>query len=215
MVARAETGRPDGPADPVGSALRERLPAFPWTSRSPTRTERRPTASTLGLVDDGRAAGPEPPDARHVRQGGLARLRGHVHRVPIEDVLAELSGPIPRGEAARGAPARRGLPTDPRSVDALSKQLADPATHWGLKQEAATDLGKIGGSSVQPALTKALAASDPRVRRAAALALGNAGEASASEALRRAVEDGPRGRRRRRGRDLARTSARRRAQRST
>ena len=37
-------------------------------------------------------------------------------------------------------------------------------------------------------MTKALAASDPRVRRAAALALGNAGEASASDALRRAVE---------------------------
>ncbi len=107
---------------------------------------------------------------------------------PIEDVLAELSGADLAGKLRAARQLAEDFPTDPRSLDALSKLLADPATHWGLKQEAATDLGKIGGSSVQPALTKALAASDPRVRRAAALALGNAGEASASEALRRAVE---------------------------
>jgi len=107
---------------------------------------------------------------------------------PIEEVLAELSGADLAGKLRAARQLAEDFPTDPRSVDALSKRLADPATHRGLKQEAATDLGKIGGSSVQPVLTKALADPDPRVRRAAALALGNAGEASASEALRRAVE---------------------------
>ncbi len=50
------------------------------------------------------------------------------------------------------------------------------------------DLGRIGGSAGAAPLTKALSNPDARVRRAVALALGEAGEASAAEALRRAVE---------------------------
>jgi aminopeptidase N len=107
---------------------------------------------------------------------------------PISDVLVELSGADLAGRLRAARQLAEDFPTDPRSLDALSRLLADPASHWGLKQEAALDLGRIGGSAVQPALTKALAGPDQRVRRATALALGQAGEASAAEALRRTVE---------------------------
>jgi aminopeptidase N len=106
----------------------------------------------------------------------------------MTDVLAELSVADLAGKLRAARQLADDFPADPRSLDALSKLLADPSTHWGLKQGAASDLGRIGGSAVQPALSKALASSDQRVRRAAALALGHAGEASAAEALRRAVE---------------------------
>ncbi len=107
---------------------------------------------------------------------------------PISEVLAELSGADLAGKLRAASQLADDYSTDPRSLDTLSRLLADPSTHWGLKQEAALDLGRIGGSSVQAALTKALAGPDQRVRRAAALALGQAGEASAADALRRAVE---------------------------
>jgi aminopeptidase N len=107
---------------------------------------------------------------------------------PIGDVLAELSGADLAGKLRAARQLADDFPTDPRSVDALSRILADPAAHWGLRQEAALDLGRIGGSAVQASLTKALAGADPRVRRAAAVALGQAREVSAADALRRAVE---------------------------
>ncbi len=107
---------------------------------------------------------------------------------PITEVLAELSG----GDLAAKLRAARQLAddfgNDPRSVEALTRILADPSAHWGLKQEAALDLGRIGGSAGAAPLVKALGNPDPRVRRAVALALGEAGEVSAAEALRRAIE---------------------------
>jgi HEAT repeat protein len=107
---------------------------------------------------------------------------------PIAEVLAELSG----GDLAAKLRAARQLANDfgndPRSVEALTRILADPGAHWGLKQEAALDLGRIGGSAGAAPLVKALGNPDPRVRRAVALALGEAGEISAAEALRRTVE---------------------------
>ena len=111
-----------------------------------------------------------------------------IYTRPITEVLAELSGADLAGKLRAARQLANDYPMDPRSVDALSKILSDPAAHWGLKQEAAVDLGKIGGSAVQPALAKAMQAPDARVRRAAALALGHAGEASAAETLRRTIE---------------------------
>ncbi len=107
---------------------------------------------------------------------------------PIAEVLAELSG----GDLAARLRAARQLAddfgSDPRSIDALTKLLTDSSAHWGLKQETALDLGRIGGSAGSAALVRALGHPDPRVRRAVALALGQAGEASAAEALRRTIE---------------------------
>jgi HEAT repeat protein len=107
---------------------------------------------------------------------------------PIAEILAELSA----GDLSTRLRAARQLsedfPTDPRSVEALARILAAPEAHWGLKQEAALDLGRIGGSAALPSLTKALGDANSRVRRAVALALGAAGEASAADALRRSIE---------------------------
>jgi aminopeptidase N len=107
---------------------------------------------------------------------------------PVEEVLAELSGADLAGKLRAARQLADDFPTDPRSADALTRLLDDSAAHWGLKVEAASDLGRIGGSAVQAPLAKALSASDPRVRRAAALAVGQAGEASAAPALRRTIE---------------------------
>lgn len=107
---------------------------------------------------------------------------------PIGEVLAELSG----GDLAARLRAARQLatdfPRDPRSLSALSGRLADAGAHWGLRQETATDLGRIGGEPAAAALEKALADRDRRVRRAAALALGECGVASAAAALQRAAQ---------------------------
>ncbi len=107
---------------------------------------------------------------------------------PIAEVLAELSG----GDLAAKLRAARQLADDfggdPRAIEALTRILADPSAHWGLKQEAALDLGRIGGSAGAAPLVRALGNPDPRVRRAVALALGEAGEVSAAQTLRRTVE---------------------------
>ncbi|HEY7513012.1 MAG TPA: HEAT repeat domain-containing protein, partial [Vicinamibacteria bacterium] len=59
---------------------------------------------------------------------------------------------------------------------------------WGVRQEAARGLGKIGGESAIAALRQALRDPDARIRRSAALALGEAGGRGTPEALRRTVE---------------------------
>jgi len=105
---------------------------------------------------------------------------------PIGEALAELAG---GGLATRLRSARQladDFARDPQAAAALSRTLADPAAHWGLRQEAAMDLGAIGGEAAA-ALEKALSDGDRRVRRAAALALGATGMASVSQALQRSV----------------------------
>ena len=68
---------------------------------------------------------------------------------PIAEVLAELSGgDLPGSSAPRASSPRTFRPTPARSRH--SKLLADPATHWGFRQEAAIDLGRIGGSRSCP-----------------------------------------------------------------
>jgi aminopeptidase N len=108
---------------------------------------------------------------------------------PIGEVLDELD----HGDLAARLRAARQLADDygrdPRAVAALARLLADSAAHWGLKQEAALDLGKCGGAEAVRALEQALAsAANPRVRRAVALGLGTAAAASSAPALRRAIE---------------------------
>jgi aminopeptidase N len=104
---------------------------------------------------------------------------------PVGEVLEELSG----GDLAARLRAARQLaddfPRDPRSAAALARTLSDASLHWGLRQEAAIDLGTIGGEAAAGALQKALGDPDRRVRRAAAVALGSAGAPAA--ALRQAI----------------------------
>ncbi len=107
---------------------------------------------------------------------------------PIGEVLDELV----RGDLAAQLRAARQLandfPRDPRAIEALARVLADPSAHWGLKQEAALDLGRAGGAAAASALERALVNPDARVRRAVALALGSCGSASSAPALRRAIQ---------------------------
>ena len=107
---------------------------------------------------------------------------------PVEEVLEELAG----GDLAARLRAARQLADDfgrdPRAVAALERVLQDPAAYWGLRQEAAGDLGRAGGERASQALAKALADRDRRVRRAAAAALGDCGGSAAQAALRKAVE---------------------------
>ena len=107
---------------------------------------------------------------------------------PIGEVLDE----IETGDAAARLRAARQLADDfardARAGAALSRILADRSAHWGLRQEAAADLGSIGGDAAGEALRKALSDPDRRVRRAAALALGQSGLQSSAPALRQAAE---------------------------
>jgi aminopeptidase N len=115
-----------------------------------------------------------------------------VCEVKYERPIGEVSDELATGDLAARLRAARQLaedfPKDPQALALLSATLADPAAHWGLRQEAALDLGAIGSEAAGVSLTKALADRDRRVRRAAAVALGRAGLASTVPALRRAVE---------------------------
>ena len=106
---------------------------------------------------------------------------------PIGEALDELA----KGDLAARLRAARQLATDfardPQAEAALASVAADPSAYWGLRQEAAGDLGTIGGDAARRVLEKALGDRDRRMRRAAALALGETGLASAAPALRAAV----------------------------
>jgi len=129
---------------------------------------------------------PEAPVTVTFDRGGWA-----VAEVRYPRALPELRAQLDGGGLAEKLRAARQLATDfprhPEAVAALAAVLANPATHWGLRQEAARDLGSMGGG----AATKALAAStgdpDRRVRRAVAVALAEARGPEAVAALRAMV----------------------------
>jgi aminopeptidase N len=107
---------------------------------------------------------------------------------PLEEVLYQLDH---GGLAERLRASRRLATAFPRrreSAAALARELADARAHWGLRQEAALDLGTMGGDAAGAALAAALKDPDDRVRRAAAVALGDLADARAETALRTAVE---------------------------
>jgi HEAT repeat protein len=89
--------------------------------------------------------------------------------------------------------AARQIATDfPRrseGIAALGRVLADRERHWGLRQEAAVDLGACGGPAAVDALIAASTDSDRRVRRAVAVALGAAAGELSARALRDMIEN--------------------------
>ena len=99
------------------------------------------------------------------------------------------------GELAVALRAARQLagdyPAVPAATEALAKVLADSNRHWGLRQEAALDLGTIGSEDAVVALVAAMRDQDARLRRATALGLGRAGGATAIAALRQALAGDP------------------------
>ena len=116
-----------------------------------------------------------------------------VAELRVERSLEEVLYLLERGDLAAGLQAARqiaaGFARRPEGAAALSRLLADPQAHWGLRQEAARDLGTIGGEAARQALVGAATDPDRRVRRAVAVALAEAAGAKAAVALRRMVEN--------------------------
>jgi HEAT repeat protein len=110
---------------------------------------------------------------------------------PLEEALRQLAGGglAEKLRAAREVSMR--FPRRPEAISALAAILADPRAHWGLRQEAALDLGRMGGEAAVAALLAAAKDGDSRARRAVAHGLAAAGGAAADAALRRMVEGDP------------------------
>ena len=78
---------------------------------------------------------------------------------------------------------------DAAATEALAEVLADRDAHWGLRQEAALNLGAIGGRAAVAALAAALDEPNNRVRRAVAIGLGHAGGTDSAAALEKAINN--------------------------
>jgi len=74
-------------------------------------------------------------------------------------------------------------PTNPRTVRALS-ELISSNDFWGVRAEAALQLGTIRTAAAEQAFAPALKASDYRIRKAAVLALPKFGTATAEQKLK-------------------------------
>jgi len=115
--------------------------------------------------------------------------------IEVERGLDEVLYLLHNGDLAARLRAARQIATDfPRrgeGVAALAGILADRQRHWGLRQEAATDLGTSGQPAAIDALIAASTDSDRRVRRAVAVALGHAGGALSARTLRTMIEHDP------------------------
>jgi len=131
-----------------------------------------------------------PPLAVTFDKGGFL-----VAEVSRQRSLREVLFQLESGGLAEQLRAARQIATDfprrPASLPALASVLENEMAHWGLRQEAARDLGSIGGPEAFAALATAISDSDRRVRRAAALGLAQAGGESAARALRNAIESDP------------------------
>jgi len=93
--------------------------------------------------------------------------------------------------AARLRAARQlaeDYPRRPETVRTLARVLGDARNHWGLRQEAAMDLGRAGGAEAGKALVLASTDPDRRVRRAVAIALGFVADGESAAALRKLIE---------------------------
>jgi aminopeptidase N len=107
---------------------------------------------------------------------------------PLEDVLYQLDHGLLAERLRAARQLATALPRRPESSAALARVLADPSAHWGLRSEAALDLGTIGGEAAATALVAALGDGDDRVRRAVVVALGDVSDPRAAAGLRAAVE---------------------------
>ncbi len=108
-----------------------------------------------------------------------------------EQRVEELVYQLQHGDLAAALRAARQLANDYGrdrvAIDALAEVLADRDAHWGIRQEAALDLGDMGGTVAVAALVSALDDSNSRVRRAVAIGLGHAGTKASAEALEKAI----------------------------
>ena len=108
-----------------------------------------------------------------------------------EQRAEELVYQLRHGDLAAALRAARQLANDysrdTLAIEALADVLADPKAHWGFRQEAALDLGAMGGTAAVAALISALDDPNSRVRRAVAIGLGRAGGETSAKALEKAI----------------------------
>jgi aminopeptidase N len=107
---------------------------------------------------------------------------------PLEERLYLLDHGAPAEKLRAARQITEEHPRRPETVQGLARLLADRRAHWGLRQEAARDLGVVSGDAALDALLAAASDTDRLVRRAAALALAEAGGPRAAAALRERVE---------------------------
>lgn len=109
--------------------------------------------------------------------------------------LPELIYQLENGDLAAALRAARQLADDyarnPTAIAALTRLAANRDAHWGLRQEAALDLGTMGGTDATAALMLMLNDPSSRIRRAAAIALGRAGGDASASALEKAILTDP------------------------
>ena len=112
------------------------------------------------------------------------RIVGEVRPKGSADMLREqlVKAPTARGRwlAAQGL-ARAD---DPATIEALSRALGNEREFWGTRVACAAALGKIRARECFGALVEASRSAHPKVRRAAAEALGNFRTTEAADAIR-------------------------------
>ena len=114
-----------------------------------------------------------------------------VAEIHQDQSVGELVYQLQNGDVAAGLRAARQLAEDfgrdPAAIAALAGMLGDRNAYWGLRQEAALDLGTMGGDDAIAALVSGLDDPNSRIRRAAAIGLGRAGGVACAKALERAI----------------------------
>lgn len=81
-------------------------------------------------------------------------------------------------------------PTDERTVTALMQLITEPG-FWGVRAEAAFQLGSVRIEAAERAISRALQSADYRVRKAAVLALGKWGSSTAESRLKEVIARDP------------------------
>ncbi|MFQ5771889.1 MAG: HEAT repeat domain-containing protein, partial [bacterium] len=82
------------------------------------------------------------------------------------------------------------FPVNPKTVQTMSKILSSEI-FWGLKAEAALQLGSLRTQAAEQEIAQALKSPDYRIRKAAVLALPNFGTNSAEATLKHVIQNDP------------------------
>jgi aminopeptidase N len=105
-------------------------------------------------------------------------------RKPTKEFVYQLRHSPAVVSRARAAEAL-GERKDPDSVKPLAEAMNDEREFWGVRGEAASALGKVGGEKAEGALLAGLAIPQARVRTKVAEALGDFSDSRAMAGLRR------------------------------
>ncbi|MFQ5709513.1 MAG: M1 family aminopeptidase [bacterium] len=108
----------------------------------------------------------------------------------LQELLFQIKNDDLPGQIGALRQLARRFPANPKTVQSMAAILSGKG-FWGLKAEAALQLGVVRTEAAQQEISKALAAPDYRIRKAAVLALPKFGNAWAEAALKKAVSKDP------------------------